>query len=179
MAGELAWLIGLAKETGARSYLEVGARYGDTFYDVVRAMPENSLGVCVDLPGEAWGTKGSESSLASACKELVDMGYHIRQIMGDSRSPAVIRMVATAGSYDLALIDGDHTYDGVKADWLNYQPFCKVMCFHDIVGHGQRHDANTYVEVPRFWAELEGAGYKTREVIAENSTMGIGAVWTR
>ena len=36
--------------------------------------------------------------------------------------------------YDFALIDGDHTYEGVKKDFMKIQPYIKsggVICFHD------------------------------------------------
>jgi ubiquinone/menaquinone biosynthesis C-methylase UbiE/predicted O-methyltransferase YrrM len=40
--------------------------------------------------------------------------------------------------YDFALIDGDHTYDGVKNDFIKIKPFIKnggVICFHDNSEH--------------------------------------------
>ncbi len=51
--------------------------------------------------------------------------------------------------YDLVFIDGDHSYDGVKADFARYGPLARrAVLFHDV------HDALTE-GVRRFWEELK------------------------
>lgn len=162
----------IAAFSGARSYLEVGARYGDTFWDVVRSMPKGSRAVCVDMPGDVWGKQDAESNLTAACDELGALGYDVCLIIGDSRDPAIVERVRWLGPYDACLIDGDHRYEGVKADWLAYGPMCKQVAFHDIVGQGQRNSPGVYVEVPRLWAEIKKPG--DIEIIAHGSKMGIG-----
>ena len=34
-------------------------------------------------------------------------------------------------SFDLVIIDGDHAYDSVQADWGHYGPMGKIVMFHD------------------------------------------------
>lgn len=160
---------------GVRSYLEVGARYGDTFYDVMRALPKGSRGVCVDLPESVWGSSGTKEHLESACEELRGMGYDITLIIGDSRDADIVEQVRSLGPFDAALIDGDHRYEGVLADFANYSDVCSLVAFHDIVGTGQRHSAGINVEVPRLWGEVKND--RCSEYVAPGSTMGIG-VWT-
>jgi predicted O-methyltransferase YrrM len=177
MRVEIDSLIELYKNSGVTSYLEIGARYGDSFFEMMRALPKGSKGVCVDLPGNVWGTEGTEKFLKKACEKLRGLGYEIEMILGDSTDPAIIKQVEKLGPFDGALIDGDHRYKGVKTDYLNYAKFCeKLVAFHDIVGHGQRHDKNNYVEVPKFWAEIYD-DEDCIEFVGPGSAMGIGVKW--
>jgi hypothetical protein len=76
-----------------------------------------------------------------------------------------------------ALIDGDHRYEGVKADWEAYRKVASIIAFHDIVGDGQAEKkTNIPVEVPRLWQEIKASGLRVREFIAPGSKMGIGVV---
>jgi len=51
---------------------------------------------------------------------------------------------------------------------------CSLVAFHDIVGHGQRHSAGIYVEVPKLWGEIKKAD--SFEFIETGSKMGIGVI---
>ncbi len=175
--GELLPFISLLKDRGVRSYLEIGARHGDTFFEVMMALPRGSRGVAVDLGGGAWGTPKSVDSLKAACSDLQRRGYRISMVLGDSTSPEIIRMVGMGVYYDAILIDGDHRYDGVKADWLHYGHLSRIVAFHDIAGEGQttKDEAALPVEVPQLWRELKEE-HPHREFIAPDSTMGIGVI---
>lgn len=55
-----------------------------------------------------------------------------REIIGSSRDPEVID--EARGQYDLIVIDGDHSYQGVKADFDSYFPMLSdngFILFHD------------------------------------------------
>jgi hypothetical protein len=175
MQHELDGLIGVIGRHGVRSYLEIGARYGDTFYDVMRSLPIGSRGVCVDLPASLWGSDGTLPHLESACAELQQMGYDITLITGDSQNTEVVAMVEALAPFDACLIDADHRYDGCMADWRNYGRLADMVAFHDIAGEGQRHSEGVNVEVPRVWQEVRGNRYT--EIVANRSTMGIGITW--
>lgn len=177
---ELSSLIALFAETKVRSYLEIGARHGDTFYDVMRSLPVGSKGVAVDLPGGNWGKDSSRHALKECCEDLCSQGYECSYLFGDSKTAATIRLVVGRGPYDAILIDGDHTYEGVSADWQNYRNLAPIVAFHDIDGEGQRsNDAKSLlVEVPRLWREIR-EGRRHVEFIEANNPrpMGIGVVW--
>lgn len=159
------------------SYLEVGARFGDSFYEVVRAMQVGSRAVAVDLPESAWGRARSLDSLKKCAKALRGMGYDVHLIIGDSRSPETIAKVEALGPFGIGLIDGDHRYEGVKADFENYGPMCATVGFHDIVGDGQRdRRRGLAVEVPRLWAELKQGPRVWKEFVTPGSKMGIGVL---
>jgi hypothetical protein len=171
---ELEYMIQLFKTHSFTSYLEIGARHGDTFYSVVTAMPKGSRAVCVDLPDGLWGSSKSLKNLETACNDLSAQGYKIDLILGDSTKQSIIDNVKRLGPFDAALIDGDHRYQGVKSDWLNYGAMCSLVAFHDIVGHGQRHSAGVYVEVPKLWAEIKQP--TSFEFVEAGSKMGIGVI---
>lgn len=173
---ELRSFIDLLLARQVRSYLEIGARHGDTFYDVMSALPVGSKGVALDLPGGMWGTEKSKQPLVGAIEDLCAEGYDVKAIFGDSRSSSVRQLVMIDGPYDAILIDGDHRYDGVKADWQNYHRMAPLVAFHDIVGDGQAEKVHgNPVEVPRLWAELK-AEHEHVEFVDEASAMGIGCI---
>lgn len=175
---ELRQLIELLLRESVRSYLEIGARHGDTFFDVMRSLPKGSHGVAVDLPGGPWGTWKSALHLQSACSEL-RRDYDVHTILANSQTPETAEMVNALGPFDAALIDGDHMYEGVKRDWNLYKSQARIIAFHDIAGVGQlqRH-SQLPVEVPQLWNEIKG-DYRHEEFIALGSKMGIGVVWLK
>jgi len=173
---ELRGFMGLLQEREVTRYLEIGARHGDTFYEVMRSLPPGSVGVAVDLPGALWGTVKSQNSLRDAVEDLRARGYNASVIFGDSRSAATRRLVQGRGPFDAILIDGDHTLEGVTADWQAYGEAAPLVAFHDIVGDGQAEKVQgNPVQVPLLWHVLKGQ-FETVEFVDSGSAMGIGCV---
>lgn len=174
---ELAAFVDFLERQRVRSYLEIGARNGDTYFHVMTHLPKRSHGVAVDLPGGKWGSKRSYPDLERASLELKQRGYFSRLLIGNSGKAWIIKRVKRYGPYDAILIDGDHRYEGVKRDWDNYGPLGRFVAFHDIAGEGQttKTDEALPVEVPRLWAEIQKAETCV-EFIAPGSKMGIGVV---
>lgn len=174
---ELRSFIDLLRARQVTRYLEIGARHGDTFFEIMMALPKGSKGVAVDLPGGMWGTDKSRKHLEAACADLRGRGYDARCIFGDSRAAGIRQLVMVEGPYDAALIDGDHRYEGVKADWENYARYAPLIAFHDIVGEGQAEKVHgNPVEVPRLWAELK-VEHEHVEFVDAGSAMGIGCIF--
>jgi hypothetical protein len=172
---ELRSFIKLLQDSGAKSYLEVGARHGDTFHEVMTSLPIGSYGVAVDLPGGLWGTKSSVEALHKVAEDLRARGYQIDVIIGDSTAKPIIERVKSKGPFDAILIDGDHTYKGVKKDWTNYHRLAPLVALHDIVGTGQKEKVHhNPVEVPIFWSELKDKHDNVFEFVDAGSAMGIG-----
>lgn len=176
---EFRGLLYLFQKEKVRSYCEIGAREGDTFYQVMRSLPERSSGVAVDLPGALWGKKKTRPQLEKAVFDLRRRGYEASCLFGDSRAVATRRLVHSRGPFDALLIDADHTLAGVTADWLAYQDAARLVVFHDIAGVGEKDQpTGKPVEVPMLWSSLRANGHKTLEFIAPGSVMGIGVLWT-
>lgn len=173
-AYELDGFVQLMRERGVKSYGEIGSREGDTFHHVLTSLPR-CRGVAVDLPGGRWGRVTTRSQLERA---VADLGPRASCMFGDSKTLATVRLFQSRGPYDAILIDGDHTLEGVTADWGNYRSMAPLIAFHDIVGEGQREKrpGGCAVEVPTFWRILKSQGYNTVEFVAPGSKMGIGCV---
>lgn len=174
---ELSAFIAFLKSNGVRSYLEIGARHGDSFHAVMSSLPPGSMGVAVDLPGGAWGRNDSLPALDAAILDLRRLGYDVCRIIGNSRDQAIFSTVRNMGPFDAGLIDGDHRYEGVRADWVAYGRLCRIVAFHDIAGEGvTTGKGRLEVEVPRLWAEIKNER-NNAEFIAPGSKMGIGVLW--
>lgn len=176
---EIGPFIELLQAEGVRRYLEIGARHGDTFFDVMSSLPAGSMGLAVDLPGGNWGTRKSRSYLEEACSVLRTRGYDVRCLFGDSQNKGTANLIRAYGQFDAALIDGDHLYEGVKKDWELYRKQARLIAFHDIAGIGQlQKKSHLPVEVPRLWNEIKG-DYRHVEFIGDGSKMGIGVLWQK
>jgi hypothetical protein len=170
---EIQGFIKFLQEQGVKSYLEVGCRHGDTFHAVGKALSEGSLLVAVDLPGARSGklTGGicpnSDKWLMRAAKYLKKRGQITHVIIGDSHDPEIVSQVKEFAPFDAIFIDGDHTFEGAKADWRNYGPMSNLVAFHDI--HADNKGcASLYNELKEQYKHTEFAYYDRG---------GIGIIW--
>ncbi len=102
-----------------RSYLEIGTRFGYSLVSVARAAPELQLIVSCDL--ETYENRYALPSQQIAERNLRAAGYsaEARFIAGDSRR---IPELVAGQTFDLILVDGDHSYEGCRSDILNCYP---------------------------------------------------------
>ena len=122
---------------GCRSALEIGSRFGKSMQCIAAHMEPKSRVVAVDLPysGGYGDLPSPEPILRESMRKLGEVGFDANLFLGNSRNAALIEKVRSLGPFDFGFIDGDHSYEGVKADWENYGPMCKVVAFHDIVNN--------------------------------------------
>lgn len=73
--------------------------------------------------------------------DIENSSRNICIVQGDSHSPDILKQVKDilAGrTADYLFIDGDHSYNGVKADYETFSPLVRVggiVAFHDINPH--------------------------------------------
>jgi hypothetical protein len=56
--------------------------------------------------------------------------------------------VPSGGYFDICFIDGSHEYIPLKRDYINFEEFCNIIAFHDIVDP-------KCPEVKKFWNNLK------------------------
>lgn len=139
--------------------------------------------IVVDLPAGNWGgnpkdvTEGRLRGIAQNSKAKITF------VSGNSQNSECYSEVLKAladEKVDFLFIDGDHSYDGVKTDFMTYSPLVSkpgLIGFHDIAEHAPE----TGCEVERFWKEVMTSGipesdYQTFIQKTEPSWGGIGII---
>lgn len=152
---ELAEFQAFVSRLEPHSYLEIGCKYGGSFWAIANVMPFGSRVVAVDLPSGPERVE-TQASLTRCCHDLIRLGYDAHLIIGDSSFPRTLERISEYGPYDLILIDGNHTEKYVRADFKNYGPMGKVVCFHDVGWDSKNQKAGALpIDVPKVWQELK------------------------
>jgi predicted O-methyltransferase YrrM len=164
---ELEPLIGLVRERRPRTVVEIGTHKGGTLFAWCQAAHPEAVIVSIDLPKRLVLLRhrllrqpvfggGYSRREARRFRKFSQPGQELSTLRRDSHAPRTVRRLEglLAGrAIDFLMIDGDHTYDGVKRDWELYQPLVSpggLIAFHDIL----EHEAQPLCKVDQFWEEL-------------------------
>ena len=172
---EILGLLHILERHPPRYVCEIGTACGGTLFLLAKACSSDALIMSIDI-GLTFERSLVHSHIGAGKQQLIP-------IRADSRAPETIRRVRSflrGHELDLLFIDGDHSYDAVKADFSNYGPLVRgggLIAFHDILPDfrtrfGTPTDSDTG-EVPRFWAEVKQR-YKTTEIIEDVQQDGYG-----
>jgi predicted O-methyltransferase YrrM len=169
-----------ARALRPRCICEIGTSAGGTLYALTRIAESDAVIVSVDLT--------IPLATRSARARLARPGHRVISLEGDSHDEATRAAVNEAVGrqpIDVLFIDGDHSYNGVRADFELYSSLVRpggIIALHDVnEDFATRHGVQTASisgEVPRFWRELKEQ-YRTEELIAdpEQDGYGIGLVF--
>jgi predicted O-methyltransferase YrrM len=166
---ELKRFAGIVASIGPKKVLEIGTFRGGTLCILARLSVSSATVISIDLPGGKFG--GGQSEIRSLLYHTFGKLFQrLHLIRGDSHSEEVVAAVRDiTQSLDVLFIDGDHSYEGVKHDFLSYSPLVRtggIIAFHDIAEHPQKIGC----DVPRFWNEVKKS-YRHEEII-ENRQQG-------
>ncbi len=134
--------------------LEIGTAGGGTLFLFARVSSPDAMIISIDLPGGRFGG-GYPEWRKPLYKSFAMHKQKIHLIREDSHALATLNMVKKIlerYKLDLLLIDGDHTYNGVKRDFEIYSRLVRkggIIAFHDIVPGPPENVGG----VPRFWGE--------------------------
>lgn len=121
----------LMSEYGVKSLLEIGVGYGMTF-PIYRKLGMDCLGI---------------DSHPKTPDKVV--------FIGNSTDPKAITWAVNLGPFDAIFVDGDHTFEGVEADFQNYFPLAqRLFIFHDISSN-QAEPYPTNIGVKQFWDSIK------------------------
>lgn len=165
---------GFTKKSESYNVLEIGTKFGGTFY--LWCMMNQSSGLNISIDMNDGGLHGGidEKKMDERDKWFKERFDNCKFIRGDSHHFNVldtIRRMVTRKVYDFEsfwqakgddfqgidflFIDGDHTYEGVKKDFEMYGQFVKkggIIAFHDIKDTQKHRDRQ--VEVAKLWNEI-------------------------
>ncbi len=175
-------IIQLTTEIGRRRpavVVEIGTAQGGTLFLWCRQSAPSATIVSIDLPGGMHGG-GYPYWKSWIYRRFPLAGQTLHLLRGDSHAAEMRALLQTVlpgdGKIDFLFIDGDHTYDGVKADYEIYGPLVRpggLIAFHDIC----RHPAALNCHVDRYWNEVK-ISRRSREIIHDpnQGRCGIGLI---
>jgi predicted O-methyltransferase YrrM len=172
-------LAGLAQEV-RKLYplrvLEIGTHKGGTLFLWTRLARRDGTIVSIDLPGGKFGG-GYGQFRAAIYRRFSSKGQTLHLLRCNSHDRSTFekaRQLFGDAPIDLLFIDGDHTYEGVKADWEMYSPLVRpggMIVFHDI---GKNYDDT---EVKKLWDSIK-PNFNCREyAIDRQGYYGVGIVF--
>jgi predicted O-methyltransferase YrrM len=164
--GDSAWLLyGICRSLKPAVAVEVGSARGKSACYIGMALKENGAGRLFAVDPHIstnWNDTDSVDTYQILRHHLEELGLTevatiVRRASGDA-------LADVPESIDMLFIDGDHCYEGVKADWNLFTPRLSrfgLVVFHDTMWDLMR-DSKLYrsdMGVPRFVEELRQQGH--------------------
>lgn len=156
----MVFLYKIMKKKWLSNYLCIGPERGGEFFTIDsyfrRINPKFKKSVCIDI---------SKQILTNGFPEYKAI-YDVEYIHANSHNITWKNIPLDVA--DICFIDGDHTYEGVKKDFMMVKDHCKYIVFHDI--------RCSFWGVEKFWEEIK-VNYHHWEFVDDTLTevpIGIG-----
>ena len=182
--GDSGWLLhGLVRSMKPSFCVEIGSAHGWSSCLIALALEENGNGELWAFDPHIenkWSDVHPQSTLSSLTRNLKKVGVsHRVHIVRNTTTDGADRLPA---QIDIAFIDGDHSYEGVRSDWELIMPRMSewgVIVFHDSLWDVNASNPDYLlwrrdgIGVPRFLEELRVAGFP---LITMNRDWGVTLV---
>ena len=177
-SSELISLINFLKGKRLNNMVEIGTAQGGVFYVLCQLAHPKAKIISIDLPRGPFGG-GYKKSDIPRFKSYGQENQKLYFLMLDSHKENTkqnLNEILNGSKIDFLLFDGDHSYEGIKKDWMMYSPMVKkggIIVFHDICHHTKVPSC----KVDQFWMEIKDK-YKTIEFIddCDKTWGGIGVL---
>jgi cephalosporin hydroxylase len=156
--GELKSMLDVAADMRPKNLLEIGTAHGGTYFALAHTAMDSANLISVDKPGGSFG--GGYKPRGK--KRIQTYGLptqNLELLQADSHDPDTLERVVDSlrdEPLDFLMIDGDHSYEGVKQDWEMYSPLVGeggVIALHDVA----EHEADPRCQVSQLWQEIKQA----------------------
>jgi hypothetical protein len=181
---ELSMFLDFLEPHEFEAVVEIGTLSGGTLYCWCRLAEPDAVVFSIDLPGGPYGVPdfggGCSPERLEEMRQLFPRDQQtlhlLRKDSHDRSTFEEVEGLLGEKQVDLLFIDGDHTYEGVKKDFVMYSRLVKsggLIAFHDIMQPDDTPDPG----VAALWRELKD-GYRHQEFTAEPLVWGgIGVLW--
>jgi len=174
---EIGAVCDLVRPMSPKVIVEIGTSRGGTLYLLSRLVQPGGMVISIDKPGEPGSVRPVMRTVYRSFGKK--NGVQVVTLDRDSHASsthAEIERLLAGRQIDFLFIDGDHSYDGVKADFVSYRRWVAphgVIAMHD-VAHPDTHHS---IEVPRFWRELTAESFQHEAIVAfPGHSPGIGII---
>ena len=176
---EIVQLTELIRQRQPRTVVEIGTAHGGTLFLWCRLASLEATIVSLDLPGGIHGG-GYPYWKSWIYRRFPLAAQKLHLLRGDSHKPEMLarlkNLLPEDGKVDFLFIDGDHSYEGVKADFEMYSGLVRpggLVVFHDICKHSEQLNCH----VDRFWQEVKNGRHVSEFIHDPNQgTCGIGVI---
>ena len=132
---EITNLYELVKSENPKTVIEIGTDKGGTLYLWCQAAAEDATIVSIDLSSRRRYSPKRRELYAKFIKSAKQHLYFLPFSSHDQSTVDKASAIFGGKKIDYLFIDGDHTYEGVKSDYIMFSPLVKdggLIAFHDI-----------------------------------------------
>ena len=172
---EIIPLLRMLADRKPRFICEIGTSFGGTLFQLARVSHDQAKIISIDC--------GLSVVRARVHEGMANNSQRIVCLRTDSRAKETlerVRRLLGKNKLDFLLIDGDHSYEGVSADFNNYAPLVKtggLIAFHDVLPDYKTKlgidTGNWTGGVPKFWQEIKST-YRIEELLEDEDQDGYG-----
>lgn len=130
-------LFRLARSRSAGNLVEIGSYLGASSCALAAGIADNDGQghlYCIDTWGNDAMTEGKKDTMGEFATNTRVFASRISTVRGFS-TDVVDEISKRVSSVDMLFIDGDHSYEGCRADWLAYKPLLArnaIIVCHDV-----------------------------------------------